>query len=698
MSKEQDRITFDEVARRRKEIRLHIGSLRCSALLSVLQLTLAWSEGGGSSLFSQWRSSAKRGAGEWVAKRRRDARSRGTSVPLRIPIEKDTIAGYVEALKALAAAPGTRLYIDTSFLVWLTALGPEARAEFTNWIQTEAPGRVHVPVWAAHEYFRHHVDDLHGKKMAGVARDLNRLADETYLTLRPYLDASVAGDPRTPAAIITAARSSLIEIKQVADIAAAWRKAHYETNANAVITLINELGINSPPLLDWMTDLQDVERARYEGRIPPGFQDRGKSEADGIGSNGFGDLIFWKEILDHARKVRASGIIVISNDGKNDWVMGGQDQPELDEELKIMAKGLPPLPLPHPMLTYEAKAVAAVTDLMLVDRKYLAIFLRRTGRASEHLFAAAIDVNLPSARQEQKTKQKHVRDVAMGRSKPDRRDERPKGPQHLPVDDSPNMADTRFALMRALTASALPDNEKTGPLLERMLGAEGEGLNSFLTPDELSGWDNASALWLARSLASRSIAGDTLATAYCTDILGVFERLPPKTATLLYLGLLAGTYLDGDLVRTIPTAPWLDQLLALQSSPRAGVAIEAFLKHIQTRQGRPVYLPAALPPEISVKPRLESAPGGRSRLVGLQVAGVGVIVEAQDDPTLRLSNRFQDRDTVTLVEVVRDVCSTLGIPFNQIEPHDALERPISFGATVGIAAEADLRDSMEEKA
>lgn len=639
---------------------------------------------------------------EWATRRRHGARGRGTSVPLRIPIETDTIAGYVEALRELTASPSTRLYIDTSFLVWLTALGTEARAEFTNWVRARAPGRVHVPVWAAHEYFRHHVTDLHGKKMAAVAKDLNRLADDTYKTLRPYLDASVAGDPRTPAALIAAARSSLTEIKQVAAIAGAWKKEHYEANAHEVITLINELGLDSPPLLDWMHDIQDIERARYEGRIPPGFQDRNKGQADRnstdeAGSNRFGDLIFWKEILDHARNVRASGIVVISNDGKNDWVMGGRDQPDLDDDLKIVAKGLPPLPRPHPMLVYEAKAAAAVSNLMLVDREYLAIFLRRTGEPAERLFGAAIEVMLPSAQQQQRAKQKNVRDEALGKAKPSGSRAPSTGPRHLAVDDSANVADTSLALRLAISRSATAANARTTPLLERMLAAEGDGLDAFLTTDELRGWDTVSALWFARSLAERSIAGNTLATTYCTDTLAVFDRLPPKTATLIYLGFLLATYLDDGQVRTVPRAPWLQQLLALQRHPRGKGAIDAYLKHVGGREGRPVYVPNPEAPGLSVKARVDTATGSAPRLVGLQIAGVGVLVEAQDDPALRLGTRFPDRASVTLVEVVRDVCSTLGIPFAQIDAPEALERQVSFGGTIGIAAEGDLRNSMEEE-
>nr|WP_168940445.1 PIN-like domain-containing protein [Novosphingobium aromaticivorans] len=623
-----------------------------------------------------------------------------SAAPLKIPFEKDTVEGYIASLDALIRAPGTHVYVDTSFLVWLTALGCEARNEFTGWLRAVAAGRVHVPVWAAHEYLRHHMGNLHGKKLKGIETALNDLANNTFNDLRPYIDTSFTGDSRSPAEIIAATRSVLIDVKRVAAIAGRWTKQHYDSNSKAIIEFINECGLPSAPMLDWMGDIQSVEEARFEGRIPPGFQDRNKSGANGGGANSFGDLMFWKEILHHAGQRRARGVVVISNDGKNDWVMGGLDQPDLDAELKVIASKLPPIPRPQPMLEYEAKASAGVQELMLVDRKYLAIYLRRTGVPSDRFFGSAIDVTLPSPDREDEAIRKQARDQATGRTsvasgiEPQR-----DTPKHLPVDDASGIADNPLALRLAFSASSSDANEKSGPLLDHMLAndAEGLGLDAFLTKEALANWDGRAAVWFGRSLGTRSIEGNALATTYTTDLLGVFERLPPRTATNLYLGLLASAYVDGSSLKTIPRTPWLPRLLALQGQPRAKGAIDAFRNIVADWPGRPVYLPDADRPALSVKPLLAKATGTAPRLTGLQIGGIGVIVEAQEDAGLRLANRFPGVTTVVLGDVVKDVCNALGIPFDQLMAHEAFEREVAFGSTVGIAAEGDLRNSMEDQ-
>lgn len=657
------------------------------------------SDRGGFALFKRLRRAARHGIDGWAAGRS-PVPGLPTAAALRIPFEKDTVDGYIAALDSLVRATGTRIYVDTSFLVWLTALGSEARTEFVDWLRGVAPGRVHVPVWSAHEYLRHHVNDLHGKKLKGVESGLNDLAKNTFKELRPYIDTTFSGDSRSASEIIAATRSALIDVKRIAGLAAQWKKQHYERNAEAVISLINEFGLDSPPLLDWLGDIQNLEQARYDGRIPPGFQDRNKSATDNDGSNSFGDLVFWKEVLHHAKQWRAGGVLIISNDGKNDWVIGGQDQPELDQELKAVANWLPPIPRPQPMLEYEARASAGIRDLMLVDRRYLAIYLRRTGSPSERFFGAAIDVTIPSPGKEDRANQKRTRDEAIGRAPP-RNPEKSgdAGPKHLPVDDGPNVADNPLALRLALSGSAAGANDIAEPLLTAMLAADAEGraLETFLNRETLLQWDGRAAAWFARTLGARSISGNQLASTYATDLLGVFDRLPPKTATNLYLGLLAAAYVDDAELRTIPRAPWLTQLLALQAQPRAKVAIEGFRRIVADWPGRPVYLPDPERPVLSVRPLLEKSAGLAPRLAGLQIAGIGVIVEAQDEVDRRLVNRFPDAQTVVLGEVVKDACNALGIPFGQVEAHEALERLVSFGETVGIAAEADLDNDMEDK-
>jgi hypothetical protein len=651
-------------------------------------------------LYNEWRKSVGQGSG-LLNRGGAKARISSWKTKLVIPPKPKSLDEFVKDLAVLLASRKTHIYVDTSFLVWLTALGKEARAEFFDWTKRSASQHIHVPVWSAHEYFRHHVTDLHGTKLSKIAHDLRNIADESFKVLRPYLDCDVAGDPRPPATIMTAARSSLIEIKEIATIAGKWRDRHYDANAREVIAFINRVGLDNPALLEWMDDIEALESARFEGRIPPGFQDRGKSANGDIGSNRYGDLVFWKEILEHARGKGATGVIVLTNDLKNDWTMGGDDQPKVDDELRSLWNDRGPIPRPHPMLQFEARNLAGVTDLMLVDRSYLAIYLRRTGESSERFFGAAIDVAVPKPEEAKRAQRAELRrSVNPRKSAPKPAAEAPKGASvHLPTEDGPNVADSPVALKIALTASGRAEDPKMRPVLNAMLSpeAEGKGLFEFLTRDALKSWDTAGIVWFVRSLGEKSAAGDMLASAYASDLLSFLDRLPPRTAAALYLGLLAAAYFDGENLRPIPLGSWLTQLFRLQSNPHASAAIAAFRAHAAKLSGGPVYMPDVTMPAIPVKPVLGPARDGLPRLTGLQIGGIGVLFDPEVEEERRLANRFLERSSVTVREVVSEACVMLGIPGEQIAPADILDREVRFSSSVGVAGPADLQNGMDEQ-
>ena len=80
--------------------------------------------------------------------------------------------------------------------------------------------------------------------------------------------------------MLSSARSSLIDIKRIADAASKWRnKDHYEANASEVIGLITRLGLKDPALLEWMINIETLESARFEGRISSGSS-RPRQERD----------------------------------------------------------------------------------------------------------------------------------------------------------------------------------------------------------------------------------------------------------------------------------------------------------------------------------------------------------------------------------------------------------------------------------
>ncbi|HIC8645975.1 PIN-like domain-containing protein [Elizabethkingia meningoseptica] len=57
-------------------------------------------------------------------------------------------------------------------------------------------------------------------------------------------------------------------------------------------------------------------KIRYEFDIPPGYEDLKKEKK--VGTQIFGDLIIWKQILEHAKEINKN-VVFICNDLKDDW-------------------------------------------------------------------------------------------------------------------------------------------------------------------------------------------------------------------------------------------------------------------------------------------------------------------------------------------------------------------------------------------
>jgi len=110
--------------------------------------------------------------------------------------------------------------------------------------------------------------------------------------------------------------------------------------------------------------------------VPPGFQDKRKKPVDVetiegeevvVGSNRWGDLIFWQEILEHARAHRIRIVTILTKDVKNDWRMAGALPVRGDEDGRNI--GVQP---PHPMLSFEAARTTSAHEVMLLDQYRIA--------------------------------------------------------------------------------------------------------------------------------------------------------------------------------------------------------------------------------------------------------------------------------------------------------------------------------------
>jgi hypothetical protein len=72
-------------------------------------------------------------------------------------------------------------------------------------------------------------------------------------------------------------------------------------------------------------ELVEEGKKRYEVQIPPGYEDgTGKDKKEG--TQIFGDLFFWKEIISQVKKTKQA-VILIGNDVKVDWCVKNENNP-----------------------------------------------------------------------------------------------------------------------------------------------------------------------------------------------------------------------------------------------------------------------------------------------------------------------------------------------------------------------------------
>jgi len=87
---------------------------------------------------------------------------------------------------------------------------------------------------------------------------------------------------------------------------------------------------------------------RYANNLPPGFKDSGKNKDQDYYYNGliypakFGDLIIWRQLLNHANKLGLKKVVYVTGDRKEDWwrIEKGRHlgpHPELINEIKRLS-------------------------------------------------------------------------------------------------------------------------------------------------------------------------------------------------------------------------------------------------------------------------------------------------------------------------------------------------------------------------
>ena len=620
---------------------------------------------------------------------------------LTIPSETEGWADFKQRLAALFAAQSTHIYIDTSFLMWMTKIGSSSRRELIGWLQHNCTSRVHVPIWAAHEYLKHHVAKTIVTDLTDKTNEVAGLVGHTYAYFRPFIDEPFGEGTENPSTIRTTIRAALNTLDRLPKISRQWKKS-YQKHAAEVIAFINDVTPEQTSVYEHLEDITRSGAGRFIGSVPPGHKDRRKKGSDPqsngpkdeapIDSNRYGDLVFWKELLVHAKRVNATALVVITNDRKNDWHMGRSDVNDIDPALLALKRAWKPVPRPHPMLVMEAKLVAEVDQLELVDSAYLAAFLRDVAENEVRAFAdVAIIPDGPEPEKESQQRANILEErIAKDRAKASV-EAAEKG--YL-FSDSPRVLNTRSKLSRALFESRNIVDERSERLLEgwRASVEAKRPLSQTITSEMLDVFDHKTLARLARELHDRVLQKTPGYEEAVADLVSILNRLPPNTAAALYLGLLSSMYLDrkSNASRLPPSSPVARLLFERQSADYALNGVHAIAKRLSDNEVAPLYLPNSDVPPVTIARDTEPDTPTTDQLRSFRVGEVELLTAAQGDPSLRLGVLFGSNDPVSGDAIIEKACELFAIPIAQIERKDLFGQSYMLTKMVGFKRPIDI--------
>jgi hypothetical protein len=392
-------------------------------------------------------------------------------------------------------------------------------------------------------------------------------------------------------------------------------------------------------------------------------------------------LVFWKEILDHARVAQYRAVVILSNDRKNDWYFGAFSSPETGRGPRDFMR---PLPAPHPMLEHEAKS-AGIADVMLLDSPYLAGVIDNGESPIPSFADVAIIREQPKPKSQNALRTDAISARAQVNTAADARLATEAGLRFL---DSDTVAITEAALRRALFESRQHASPPVPDLLERCrtTATQQNPISDLLTADNLSSWNQTALVTFGRELHDLSLSDQLGWKEPTVDLCNLLKELPPRTAGCIYLGLLASMYMErsSNTPRLPPRSRTAALIYQCQTHDFAAPGLAILTKVMAaSKKPLPVYLASAEAPPIPVTLTIEPELPGQDEVAGLTINGVDVLTTTQGDHDLTLGALFTPELIVKGSDLIGRACELFCVPKAQIVNISDFDRHFRFAPTTG---------------
>ncbi|MFC9352923.1 PIN domain-containing protein [Arthrobacter sp. NPDC057013] len=196
--------------------------------------------------------------------------------------------------------------------------------------------RLWLPFQAAHEYHenrltvRSETNATHKEQINHIEKLVNAISQS------PRKSHLTAGEKHQ--ALLAAAKDLLDELREESTKLADRNGPSAEDEVLEKITALYEGKVGDEPSTDDLEKLYKEGASRFAQQIPPGYKDQPKE-----GNRKYGDFVFWRQVLDHAKEHELD-IILVTEDAKEDWWVSAQGRqimprPELIKEFREYSGG-----------------------------------------------------------------------------------------------------------------------------------------------------------------------------------------------------------------------------------------------------------------------------------------------------------------------------------------------------------------------
>lgn len=583
-----------------------------------------------------------------------------------IPVEFETAEDFIARAQAALTDPNTHVYIDTSMLMWLTAVGPSSRAVFLDWTTTLAD-RIHVPAWAAHEYYRHYQKRTQVNEIAEKCQAVDKALKDLKSHMRVYADGPLVPD-KPEMSFASDLQAAAEHVESAMKVAQAW---DYDTAAAEVIGWINLHALSTTGVFESFADLKRRGGARYGHGVPPGYEDAHK------GVNRFGDLIFWEDVVADARAKAATKAVVLTRDRKQDWFFSGL-QTEPGENLRRLKGKWDPVPVAHPMLTLEIRNTANA-ELILLDELYMGGVMWLTDKVRFGRLAA-VTFGMDLARLEAATSEPPG--IAKRAAKRD-------------------AVDTIGMSEGTSIVKAARENLDTDAVTQVLAGLQGqapevEATIEAFTAETITAMTATDLTVLAMRLFDDAHRGPSPAVALARRLMDGIDKVDALHASAIVGGMLYAAYFENGVARPAPVGQLLQELLEWRVDKGVERALAAVTRELKRVRSPALYRPSSSTEWIDVRIDASDSVATTPVAVGQVFVGPqGVLVDQPVEPGLLLTNLLGGTEQATVAQLLTAIGLHHGIPLAILRVIDAeAEEARTILSTTGLDRFEPLRQPL----